>query len=179
MGVGVLSFAVGVPPEDLRKRVAAYRDGLAECTRPKGHVRNEQVATFTMVHCADTDEKAFEEAAESFEWYVRTALWHIGTVAEWREGKPLRDYDYAQVIHDVDLSGLSFDYLQSSGACIVGSPDEVRDRIEALDEAGQRGRIPEDTLGSMSRTRLRGNEARHRPLLIDNANTTISDNRKI
>ena len=28
--------------------------------------------------------------AESFEWYVRTALWHIGTVAEWQRGQAAR-----------------------------------------------------------------------------------------
>jgi len=54
---------------------------------------------------------------------ARTALWHIGTVAEWQEGKPLGTYDYAEVLRDLDLSLLTFDYLQSSGACIVGSPE--------------------------------------------------------
>lgn len=89
-----------------------------------------------MVHCAETDEQAFAEAAESFEWYVRTALSHIGTVAEWQAGKPLGTYDYAQMISELDLSLLTFDYLQQSGACIVGSPErclEVARRYDAAD----------------------------------------------
>ena len=62
MGVGLLSFAVGVPPEDLIPRVEAYRKGQTECVKPKGLFRNERIATFTMAHCADTNDRAFAEA---------------------------------------------------------------------------------------------------------------------
>ncbi len=89
-----------------------------------------------MVHCAETTEQAFAEAAESFEWYVRTALWHIGTVAAWQEGRDLGTYDYAQILNDLDLSFLTFDYLESSGACIVGDPQrclEIASRYDAAD----------------------------------------------
>ena len=45
-------------------------------------------------------------------------------------------YDYAAAINDLDLSLLTFDYLQSSGACIVGGPErclEVARRYDAAD----------------------------------------------
>ena len=89
-----------------------------------------------MVHCAETTEQAYEEARESFEWYVRTALWHIGTVATWREGKPLGSYDYAEMLKDLDLSLLTFEYLVDSGACVVGDPQrclEIATRYKAAD----------------------------------------------
>jgi alkanesulfonate monooxygenase SsuD/methylene tetrahydromethanopterin reductase-like flavin-dependent oxidoreductase (luciferase family) len=135
LGLGLLSFTIGVPPEELATRLEMFRDAQTRA-QPIGKFANTTAATFTMVHCADTDEQAYAEAAASFEWYVRTALWHIGTVAEWRAGQPLRTYDYAQAIKELDLSLLTFDYLSSSGACIVGSPErclEVARRYDAAD----------------------------------------------
>ena len=135
-GLGLLSFTIGVPPEELAERIKIFREAQTRVKSPIGKFINPRAATFTMVHCAETDEQAFEEAAESFEWYVRTALWHIGTVAEWQAGKPLGTYDYAQMISELDLSVLTFDYLQESGACIVGGPQrclEVARRYDAAD----------------------------------------------
>jgi alkanesulfonate monooxygenase SsuD/methylene tetrahydromethanopterin reductase-like flavin-dependent oxidoreductase (luciferase family) len=135
LGLGLLSFTIGVPPEELANRIALYRDALRRA-RPVGTFVNGRAATFTMVHCADTTEKAFEEARDSFEWYVRTALWHIGTVASWLEGKPLGTYDYAEILKDLDLSLLTFDYLESSGSCIVGDPERCLEVAERYRAAG-------------------------------------------
>ena len=135
LGLGLLSFTIGVPPEELGERIKMYR-AAQEGATPIGKFANTRAATFTMVHCADTTEQAFAEARESFEWYVRTALWHIGTVASWQEGKPLGTYDYAEVLKDLDLSVLTFEYLESSGACIVGDPErclEIATRYAAAD----------------------------------------------
>ena len=73
----------------MAERLAMYRKGQAECTDPVGAVRNEQAATFTMVHCNETNEKAREVAAESFVWYPKTAGALIAAVAEWMEGEDL------------------------------------------------------------------------------------------
>ena len=94
-GIGLCSFTVGVPPEELAERIALYREGLAECTAPVGKFVNDQAATFTMVHCAPTKEEAYEVAAESCAWYVSYGAWLIGTVAELLEGQDLGTYDYA------------------------------------------------------------------------------------
>ena len=52
-GLGVCSFTVGLPPEDLKERIDLYRKGQSECTDPIGTFVNDQIATFTMAHCAD------------------------------------------------------------------------------------------------------------------------------
>ena len=46
--VGLLSFAVGVPPGDLIPRVEAYKKGQAECAKPKGKFRNEQLGRYVI-----------------------------------------------------------------------------------------------------------------------------------
>ena len=71
-GLGLLSFTIGVPPEELAGRIQLYRDGLAEA-KPVGQFVNPRAATFTMVHCAETNEEATRTAAESVVWYCARA----------------------------------------------------------------------------------------------------------
>jgi alkanesulfonate monooxygenase SsuD/methylene tetrahydromethanopterin reductase-like flavin-dependent oxidoreductase (luciferase family) len=140
MGVGLLSFAVGVPPEDLIPRVEAYRKGQADCVKPKGKVRNDRVVTFTMAHCAATNEQAFAEAEESMVWYPKAGARQVATVADYARSldQDLGNYDYAQEIKTMDESGaldlLTFDHIRDMGAALVGDPDrciEIAKRYEA------------------------------------------------
>jgi alkanesulfonate monooxygenase SsuD/methylene tetrahydromethanopterin reductase-like flavin-dependent oxidoreductase (luciferase family) len=135
-GLGLCSFTVGVPPEDLKDRLQLYRDGLAECSQPVGKMKNEQAATFTMVHCAETNDEAFADAEESFPWYVRTAVNHIASLADWMT--ELGSYGYAGQLKSVvemgGLEGLSFDFLRDTGSAVVGDPArciEIARRYEA------------------------------------------------
>jgi len=141
MGVGLLSFAVGVPPEDLIPRVEAYRKGQSECSQPKGAFRNERVATFTMAHCADSNERAFAEAEESMVWYPRHGSKIIGETADYirsLEHEDLGTYHYAAEAAELQKSGaldqLDFNYIRDSAAAMVGDPDrclEIAKRYEA------------------------------------------------
>jgi len=125
-----------VPPEDLKDRLQLYRDGLAECTQPVGRVKNAQAATFTMVHCADTNAEAFADAGESFPWYVRTAVKHVASLADWMS--ELGSYGYAGQLKSVvemgGLEGFSFEFLRDTGSAVVGDPArciEIARRYEA------------------------------------------------
>ena len=137
-GLGLCSSTVGVPPEDLTPRLDLYREGLAECAKPVGKFKNERAATFTMVHCAPTDQAAFADAEESFPWYVKTAVTHVASVADWMAGKDMGTYAYAEQLKSVRDGGaldhLSFDFLRDSGSAVVGSPArcvEIAKRYEA------------------------------------------------
>ena len=81
-GIGLLSFTVGNPPEQLDERIENYRKGQADCTEPVGKFRNTTAATFTMVHCNDTNEKAQAVAEESFVWYPKAAGREIASLAD-------------------------------------------------------------------------------------------------
>jgi alkanesulfonate monooxygenase SsuD/methylene tetrahydromethanopterin reductase-like flavin-dependent oxidoreductase (luciferase family) len=96
-GIGLCSFTVGQPPEQLAERIEMYRKGQKDCAKPVGAFRNETAATFTMVHCAETNAKARADAEESFVWYPKTAGWHIASLAEWMEERKqdLGNYQYA------------------------------------------------------------------------------------
>ncbi len=140
MGVGLLSFAVGVPPEDLIPRVEAFRKGQAECLEPKGSFRNERVVTFTMAHCGDSNARAFAEAEESMVWYPKHGAKIIADLADYAQSfrEDLGSYHYAGELKQTAASGaldqLDFGYIRDAGAAMVGDPDrciEIAKRYEA------------------------------------------------
>ena len=144
LGVGVLSFSVGVPPEDLVPRVDAYRKGQAECTRPKGHFRNHRVATFTMSHCAPTCEQAYAEAANAMVWYPRRGAHQTAAAAEYaRRFNPdgnLGSYFYLNRVERIAKAGgleaIGFDFIRDTRAAMVGDPDRCIEIARAYEAAG-------------------------------------------
>jgi alkanesulfonate monooxygenase SsuD/methylene tetrahydromethanopterin reductase-like flavin-dependent oxidoreductase (luciferase family) len=106
--------------------VAEYRKGIAECVKPVGKFMNNQAATFTMVHCADTNERAFADAAESMVWYPKVGAKQIASLADWMQGRDLGNYAYAGDIAQSRDAGtldqMNFDYIRDSGAAMVGDP---------------------------------------------------------
>src|SRR5438093_242372 len=103
-------YTIGVPPEELAGRIALYRNGLKEA-RPAGKFVNDRAATFTMVHCAETDAEARRNAAESVMWYFRRSIELIGSVAAWQEGRELGSYDYTRMLRALHLSDVTFPLL--------------------------------------------------------------------
>src|SRR5205823_14434702 len=81
LGLGLCSFAVGVSPEEVKKKIDIYRAAISECTQPIGKFVNNAAATFTMAVCAPTDDEARETARESFEWYPKVGPRQIAQVA--------------------------------------------------------------------------------------------------
>jgi len=134
-GLGLLSFTIGVPPEELADRIALYRGGIKEA-RPAGRFINDRAATFTMVHCAETNAEARANAAESFVWYLRKSTELIGSLAAWQEGKELGTYAYAEFMRTLDTSHLTFDVLDEMGAVIAGDPARCIERVRRYRDAG-------------------------------------------
>ncbi len=99
-------------------------------------------ATFTMVHCNDTNEKARAVAEESFVWYPKTAaLQH--RVARRVHGRRQARSSATTATRARRCKGeqsgmfdhLTMDYLYDSGAGVVGDPDrciEICKRYEAV-----------------------------------------------
>ncbi len=141
-GLGLLSFTVGLPPETLAERIENYRRGQNDCKEPVGAFVNNTAATFTMVHCAETNEKARADAEESFVWYPKTAGHSIATLAQWMEsrGQDLGNYAYAGEAAKGEAEGffdhITMDYLWDSGAGIVGDPDRCIEMCKRYEAAG-------------------------------------------
>ena len=141
-GLGLLSFSVGTPPEELARRIGIYREGIAACTDPVGRFVNDQAATFTMVNVAPTVSESVEVSAESFEWYPRKGARLIASVAQWlREmDVDLGTYDYlgrtADHVEDGSIEHLTMDYLMETNACVCGDPGRAIEMFRAYEATG-------------------------------------------
>jgi alkanesulfonate monooxygenase SsuD/methylene tetrahydromethanopterin reductase-like flavin-dependent oxidoreductase (luciferase family) len=142
LGLGLCSFAVGVSPEEVKKKVGIYRDALAECSEPIGAFKNEDAATFTMALCSRDRDRAIELARESFEWYPKAGARLIGSLTGWMEEqkKDLGTYAYAADMKATDEQGLldllSLEYLIGANACVLGTPEECVETCRLYEEAG-------------------------------------------
>ena len=81
-------------------------------------------------------------ARESFEWYPKAGGRLIASVADYmaERNQDLGNYAYAGAMHQHAESGLldhlTIDYLTSSGACVLGTPEECLDACKRYEEAG-------------------------------------------
>jgi alkanesulfonate monooxygenase SsuD/methylene tetrahydromethanopterin reductase-like flavin-dependent oxidoreductase (luciferase family) len=74
-GVGALGNTLWAPESDVREWVGLYRRAVRSTRTPVGAFVNDQVAFFTFVHCADTDEEAMRNgAATAAAWYTCVAF---------------------------------------------------------------------------------------------------------
>ncbi len=135
LGLGLLSFTVAHSIDDLAERVGMYRDGATNQT-PITKVANNRAAVYTMVHCAESNERAYEEAGESFLWYVEQSFARFATLASWMEGKDMGTYEYLKALLDVDFSTITLDYLIDIGAVVVGDPEQCLKLAHGYREAG-------------------------------------------
>ena len=142
LGLGLCSFSVGTPPEDVARRSEIYRKAIATCREPVGATINEQMNAFTMVNCAPTRQQSYDIATPSFEWYPKRSVELVTSVAAWMQEmeQGLGTYDYLAEQRQVVDSGLheqlTFDYLHDSKAVLCGDPDEVTRTAKEYEAAG-------------------------------------------
>jgi alkanesulfonate monooxygenase SsuD/methylene tetrahydromethanopterin reductase-like flavin-dependent oxidoreductase (luciferase family) len=143
LGLGLLSFSVGTPPEELARRVAIYREGLAACTEPLGARVNDRAACFTMVNCAHTREASIDASRESFEWYPKRSAELVASLPKWLDELAGRHVDHGTYAYldgaaeRVDhMDRVPLEHLMSTKACVVGDPDDVHETIQAYEATG-------------------------------------------
>ena len=142
LGLGLCSFAVGVPPEEVAAKIAIYREAVAACHNPIGAYVHDEASTFTMTLCAPTKDEAWETARRSFEWYPKAGARLIGSMAEWmaETGGDLGNYAYAADLKTTDDAGLldllTLEYLAETGACVLGTPDDCVEMCRKYEAAG-------------------------------------------
>lgn len=142
LGLGLCSFSVGTPPEDVARRIDIYREALKTCDQPVGATINPQANAFTMVNCAPTRQQSYDISKPSFEWYPKRSVELVTSVAAWLQEmeQDLGTYDYLaepRAVVDQGLhEALGFDYLHDSKAVLCGDPDEVTRAAKEYEAAG-------------------------------------------
>jgi alkanesulfonate monooxygenase SsuD/methylene tetrahydromethanopterin reductase-like flavin-dependent oxidoreductase (luciferase family) len=143
LGLGLLSFSVGTPPEELKQRVDVYRAGIAACKQPLGRFVNDRAACFTMVNCAPTQADSYAVSKRSFEWYAKRSAELVASVPLWLEelkGEADGTYAYLDAAKQAVEQRLhelaSLDALLAMNAVIAGDPAEVVERCQRYAETG-------------------------------------------
>jgi alkanesulfonate monooxygenase SsuD/methylene tetrahydromethanopterin reductase-like flavin-dependent oxidoreductase (luciferase family) len=139
MGLGLLSFTLGVSLDDLARRIESYRHGLTHAD-PIGRFVNGQAGTFTMVHCAETAEEAIQNAARPFEAYLAESLKLVASVADLLNGKELGTYGYTLGAKQANEAGvldqLDLRELMRMNSVVVGNPDDCIRMAKQYEQAG-------------------------------------------
>ena len=142
LGLGLCSFSVASPPEDVARRMEIYHKAVERCTTPLGKTVNNATAAFTMVNCAPTANESRKLSEESFLWYIKNSVALIASVVSWLEEmkQELGTYDYLdginKMVESKTVDMLNWDYLASSKAVLWGTPDQLIETAKLYDAAG-------------------------------------------
>ncbi|MGH9000148.1 MAG: LLM class flavin-dependent oxidoreductase [Acidimicrobiia bacterium] len=166
MGVGCLSFVLIVPLDEVAVRIGMYKEAVKDA-KPVGKFVNNRAAGATIVHVAETDEEARDNARQWFEWTTKMAIDIVLSVAHQvparnpangavsaidAAGGDMGSYEYLRPFLEFDKDTLTLDVLVGSGMVICGSPDSVVEQVKRYQETGidtlltmhQVGGIPHD-----------------------------------
>lgn len=112
-GVGALGVTLWAAPAQVRAWIDLYRQAVRATERPVGKRVNDQVAFFTFVHCAETDEEAMRNgAATAAAWYTNTAF----TFFEARELFLKTAAEQEALLKDPAGGGLTGQFLRDQAA---------------------------------------------------------------
>ncbi len=119
-GVGVLGTTIWESIERVERMIKLYRAAAEQCTEPVGSFVNNQVAYFTFVHCAETDEQAMRNgAAAAAAWYTVTALTFFEAAAEFSRGLA----EQQRLMADQATDNLAGQFFRDEAATASGPTD--------------------------------------------------------
>ncbi len=130
LGIGAIAFNFE-PIYNLKGRIEAYKEGIANCEQPLGQFMNDNVMMTNAVICLADRTRAREIAMSAGRGYLNTMvnMYHDtmppqkGAV-KW-PGAPFQIPDEA-----------TLDHLIEAGYLLCGNPDEVNEQIAKYQEVG-------------------------------------------
>ena len=122
-GVGALGVTLWAPPSVVREWIDLYRRAVRSTRKPVGAVVNDQVAFFTFVHCAETDEQAMRNgAATAAAWYTSMAF----TFFEAKQAFLQTLAEQEVLLEDPAGGGLTGQLLRDQAARGIAPPNEAQ-----------------------------------------------------
>jgi alkanesulfonate monooxygenase SsuD/methylene tetrahydromethanopterin reductase-like flavin-dependent oxidoreductase (luciferase family) len=122
-GVGALGVTLWAAPSQVHDWIELYRKAVRSTQQPVGKFVNDQVAFFTFVHCADTDEEAMRNgAATAAAWYTSTAF----TFFEARDLFLKTAAEQEALLKDPAGGGLTGQFLRDQAAKGTVAPNQAQ-----------------------------------------------------
>jgi alkanesulfonate monooxygenase SsuD/methylene tetrahydromethanopterin reductase-like flavin-dependent oxidoreductase (luciferase family) len=154
-GVGLLSFALVRPLDDMKEHIRIYREAQQACQQPLTRIQNNRVGVYTMVHCCDD----LDEAAATYSLFDSLAYWytHLAQFTlEW-EFPNLSKEEQLLIFPLLESRGFTkekipVDQYMAEDVIIVGTPEMCLEKMRRYEEAGvdqllcyvQFGALPHD-----------------------------------
>jgi len=122
-GVGALGVTLWASQSQVREWIDLYRQAVRSTKKPVGAVVNDQVAFFTFVHCAETDEEAMRNgAATAAAWYTSMAF----TFFEAKEAFLQSLAEQEALLKDPAGGGLTAQLLRDQAAKGIAPPNQAQ-----------------------------------------------------
>ncbi|MEO5842771.1 MAG: LLM class flavin-dependent oxidoreductase [Acidimicrobiales bacterium] len=136
LGLGLLSFALLQPVENMAKHISVYRQGQAECDQPIAKVINDRVGAYTLVHCVDDlDDAASYGLWDSVRWWYQnlaefTLAWELKHLSP-EEQEAIFPLLKPSIEGNIDVQSYT-----DQDMIIVGTPEMCLEKILRYEEAG-------------------------------------------
>lgn len=130
LGIGAIAFNFE-PIYNLKGRIEAYKEGIADCTEPLGQYINDNIMMTNAVICLEDRDRAREIAMSKGRGYLNTmvSLYHstmppMKNAVVW-PGAP----------HEIPNEEI-LDRLIEGGWMLCGNPEEVNEQVEKYQTVG-------------------------------------------
>jgi alkanesulfonate monooxygenase SsuD/methylene tetrahydromethanopterin reductase-like flavin-dependent oxidoreductase (luciferase family) len=130
LGIGAIAFNFE-PIYNLKGRIDAYKEGVANCTEPLGQFKNDNVMMTNAVICLNDRKKAREVALRRGRGYLYSLVCNYHDTIPHQEGVPV----WPERPHTVTDEGM-LDYLIENGWMLCGEPDEVAEQVAKYQTVG-------------------------------------------
>ncbi len=130
LGIGAIAFNFE-PVYNLKGRIDAYKEGIANCTEPLGQFMNDNVMMTNAVVCVADGKRAREIAMSPGRGYLNTMVNMYHSTMP-----PQKNAVYWPNAPHVIPDEKTLDYLIESGYLLCGNPDEVNEQISKYQEVG-------------------------------------------
>jgi alkanesulfonate monooxygenase SsuD/methylene tetrahydromethanopterin reductase-like flavin-dependent oxidoreductase (luciferase family) len=134
LGLGLLSFTLALSIEEVANRITRYRDAI-QFAEPVGKFVNDEVAVFTMTHCAPTRAEARERAEAGVMAYQHDQIRLLCSLLPALSGGGT-SYDYYERFVGVDYDKFTYDYLDDRDMIVVGDPARCIEMARRYEEIG-------------------------------------------
>ncbi len=130
LGIGAIAFNFE-PVHNLKGRIDAYKEGVANCTEPLGQFMNDNVMMTNAVVCVADSERARQIAMSSGRGYLNTMVNLYHSTMPKQKGAVIWPDPPPPISDEATL-----DYLIEKGYLLCGNPDEVNEQITKYQDVG-------------------------------------------
>ena len=130
LGIGAIAFNFE-PVYNLKGRIEAYKEGVANCTEPLGQFKNDNVMMTNAVICMNDRKKAREIALRPGRGYLYSLVCNYHDTIPHQDGVPV----WPERPHTIANEEM-LDALIKGGWMLCGEPDEVAEQAALYQTVG-------------------------------------------